>query len=149
MRRAASVSSASQMHPHPHLRQTRYNKSFLETGIQVQIKSCTWAFQRESDFQRYSTELTESALRQLLGSNSTQILYIHTPFREVCHPRLLAFALPQDTVLHLEISALCKKLGRRAGGAGNELSSSPVWQEYPSSKHPLKNTLHKPRAMVL
>lgn len=57
MKRAVYVSSASQMHPYPHLRQTRYNKSFLETGIQVQIKSCTWAFQRESDFQRYSTEL--------------------------------------------------------------------------------------------
>lgn len=32
--------------------------------------------------------------------------------------------------------------------AGNKLSSSPVWQEYLSTKRGLKNTLYKPRATV-
>lgn len=61
----------------------------------------------------------------------------------------LAFVPLQNMVLHLEISVLCKMLGRRAEGAGNELSSFSVWQEYLSSKPALKNTLYKPRAMVL
>jgi len=46
-----------------------------------------------------------------------------SPFRKASYPMLLAFALLQDMVLNLEISALCKKLGRRAEDAGNELSS--------------------------
>lgn len=35
------------------------------------------------------------------------------PSRKVCHSGLMTFALLQDTVLHLKMSALCKKLGRR------------------------------------
>lgn len=152
------------MHPYPHLRQTRYNKSFLSL---VQTKSCRWASQREGPAQNkwcpWAT-LGQQQHRNAMGNRCdekqahgcvnghpqklsslrdhpcqvsrcyakgpchraehpvrSQSQELRTPpFRKVCHPRILAFALLQDTVLHFKIPTLCQMLGRRVGNGRRE-----------------------------
>lgn len=124
--------------------------------FRCKLRAAGWAFQRESIFKRYSTELGmlwgkcwavtvpkhEGMNRNPANSDHPlQVCWCYpqgpshtgegpalkkswelctSPFPEACHPKLLPFPLLQDMLLHFEMSVLRKKLGRKAGGAGNE-----------------------------
>lgn len=159
------------MHPYPHLRQSRYNKSFLSLVFRfksraagglpkekvtfkgpAQNKGCPGAALGQQQHQNamgnrcYERQahgcvnwhprqtqqpqrppplglqmLCQGSLPQRRASSAQpKPGTLHPTFQKSLSPRFLAFALLQDTVLHLEISTLCQMLGRRVGNGCRE-----------------------------